>query len=82
MDRCTSCQRDGSLHDFLNELTGEEDEEITFKKWTQTDGTKLETITEDKEEFIESLVKLISNLTSITTSPAVKAQIFPAVKVR
>jgi hypothetical protein len=63
MERCTSCPGDGSLHDFLNELTAEQDEEITLKKWTQTYGTKLETITEDKEEFIKSLVKLISNLT-------------------
>ena len=63
IDRCASCPGDRSLNDFLNELTAEENEKITFKKWTLRDRIKLETITEDKEKFIESLVKLISNLT-------------------
>lgn len=63
MDRCPSCPGERSLRDFLFELTAEEDDDISYKKWTQTDGTKLETVTEDKEEFIESLVKQIGNLT-------------------
>ena len=63
MDRCPSCPGERSLRDFLFELTAEEDDDISYKKWTQTDGTKLETVTEDKEEFIESVVKEIGNLT-------------------
>ncbi|KAI9551262.1 hypothetical protein GHT06_002335 [Daphnia sinensis] len=63
VDRCSSCPGEAALHEFLIELTTEEDDDISYKKWTQTDGTKLETITEDKEEFIESLVKMISKLT-------------------
>ena len=63
MDRCPSCPGERSLRDFLFELTAEEDDDISYEKWTQTDGTKLETVTEDKEEFIESVVKEIGNLT-------------------
>ncbi|EFX71980.1 hypothetical protein DAPPUDRAFT_111192 [Daphnia pulex] len=63
MTRCASCPGTDILRQFLSDLADEEDEQISYKKWTQTDGSKLETITEEKEEFIESLVKLISNLT-------------------
>jgi hypothetical protein len=63
VDRCSLCPGEAALQEFLIELTTEEDDDISYKKWTQTDGTKLETITEDKEEFIESLVKMISKLT-------------------
>ncbi|KZS09833.1 Cc8L18.2-like protein [Daphnia magna] len=63
MTRCASCPGTEILRQFLSDLSDEEEEQIIYKKWTQTDGSKLETITEEKEEFIESLVKLISNLT-------------------
>lgn len=63
MKRCASCPGTELLRQFLNDLTDEEDDHMTYKKWTQTDGSKLETITEEKEDFIDSLVKLIENLT-------------------
>lgn len=63
MTRCAYCPGTEILRQFLSDLSDEEEEQIIYKKWTQTDGSKLETITEEKEEFIESLVKLISNLT-------------------
>ncbi|KAI9562528.1 hypothetical protein GHT06_009976 [Daphnia sinensis] len=63
MERCSSCPGPERLREFLLDLTEEEGDEIFYKKWTQTDGSKLETITEEKDEFIESLVKLVGNLT-------------------
>lgn len=63
MDRCAACPGTENLKAFLDQLTEEEPDEINYKKWTQTDGSKLECITEDKDDFLESLVILISNLT-------------------
>ena len=63
MDRCAACPGTDNLKAFLDQLTKEEPDEINYKKWTQTDGSKLESITEDKDDFLESLVILISNLT-------------------
>jgi hypothetical protein len=63
MERCYFCPGPERLREFLLDLTEEEGDEIIYKKWTQTDGSKLETITEEKDDFIESLVKLVGNLT-------------------
>lgn len=60
MDRCAACPGTENLKAFLDQLTEEEPDEINYKKWTQTDGSKLESITEDKDDFLESLVILIS----------------------
>ena len=44
-------------------MTEGEGDEIIYKKWTQLDDSKLETITDEKDDFIESPVKLVGNLT-------------------
>lgn len=62
-ERCSSCPGPETLREFLIDLKDEEGYDIIYKKWTQTDGSKLETITEEEEGFIESLVRLIGNLT-------------------
>ena len=63
IDRWAACPGTGNLETFLYHLTEEEPDEITYKKWTQTDGSKLESTTEDKDGFLESMGFLISNLT-------------------
>jgi hypothetical protein len=63
MERCSSCPGPERLRKFLLDLTEEEGDEIIYKKWTQTDSSNLETITEEKDEFKESMVKVVGNLT-------------------
>ena len=63
VNRCPSCPGEAALQEFPIEWTTEEVDHISYKKWTQADGTKLETISEEKGEFIKSLMKMISKLT-------------------
>jgi hypothetical protein len=65
MTRCPSCPGADSLEKFLEESIDDETEDvITFKKWAQTDGTKLETIQLSRDDFIDSLVVAVGNLTA------------------
>ncbi len=65
MDRCPSCPGVEYLESHLeNTVTDDTDEPVTYKKWAQTDGTKLETVQLSRDDFIESLVSAISNLTT------------------
>lgn len=65
MDRCPSCPGAESLESHLEEtITDDSDDAVTYKKWAQTDGTKLETVQASRDDFIESLVTAIGNLTT------------------
>ena len=65
MDRsCPSCPGVARLESSLEDMISEEDETVTYKKWAQTDGTKLETMQSSREDFIEDLVTAISKLTT------------------
>ncbi len=67
MSRCPSCPGVNSLESYLEEAITDENQEdsiITYKQWAQTDGTKLETIQSSRDNFIESPVTGINNLTT------------------
>nr|CAH0100961.1 unnamed protein product [Daphnia galeata] len=59
------CPKADSLETYLEEIISDESEDpITYKKWAQTDGTKLETVQTPRDDFIESLVIAVGNLTT------------------
>lgn len=65
MTRCPSCPKADSLETYLEGIISDEtDDTITYKKWAQTDGTKLETVQTSRDDFIESLVIAVGNLTT------------------
>ncbi len=65
MTRCPFCPGTDSLEKFLEESMNDETEDvITFKKWAQTDGTKLETVQSSRDDFIDSIVVAVGNLTA------------------
>ncbi|KZS08330.1 Cc8L18.2-like protein [Daphnia magna] len=53
---CPNCPGSDALESFLEELIADENESISYKQWTHTDGNKLETIVAASDDFIESLV--------------------------
>jgi hypothetical protein len=65
MTRCPSCPKADSLETYLEGIISDEtDDTITYKKWAQTDGTKLETVQTSRDDFIDSLVIAVGNLTT------------------
>ena len=65
MNRCPSYPKADSLETYFEEIISDESEDpITYKKWAQTDGTKLETVQTPRDDFIESLVIAVGNLTT------------------
>ena len=65
MNRCPFCPKSDSLETYLEEIISDKYEDpITYKKWAQTDGTKLETVQTPRDDFIESLVIAVGNLTT------------------
>ena len=52
-----------SLREYLEAFL-EGDEDVTYKQWQITDRSKMVTQTLNVDEFIESLVGAIDNLTS------------------
>ncbi|EFX75283.1 hypothetical protein DAPPUDRAFT_108106 [Daphnia pulex] len=61
---CPNCPGSNALESFLEELICDENENISYKQWTHTDGKKLETIVAASDDFIESLVSAIKKLTT------------------
>lgn len=64
MTRCPSCPGSDALESFLENLFEEEDENVSYKQWTHTDGNKLENIIAEAGEFIEKLVSMVNKLTT------------------
>ena len=65
MTRCPSCPGADFLEKFLDESINDETEDaITYKTWAQTDRTKLETVQSSRDDFIDSLVVAVGNLTA------------------
>jgi hypothetical protein len=65
MTRCPSCPGADFLEKFLDESINDETEDaITYKKWAQTDRTKLETVQSSRDDFMDSLVVAVGNLTA------------------
>lgn len=61
---CPNCPQSDALDSFWEELVGDENENISYKQWTHTDGNKLETIVAASDDFIESLVSAVKKLTT------------------
>ena len=64
MSRCQNCPSTAAVRTSIEPLLQDLPEDIVYKKWTQTDGTKLDNITEDKDEFMDGLIHRLSQLTS------------------
>jgi hypothetical protein len=65
MNRCPFCPKSDSLETYLEEIISDKYEDpITYKKWAQTDGTKLETVQTPRDDFIEPLVIAVGILTT------------------
>jgi hypothetical protein len=64
VNRCPSCPKSEALESFSEDLIGDENETISYKQWTHTDGKKLENILYDSDDFIERLVSLVQKLTT------------------
>ena len=62
--RCPSCPKSESLESFLKDLIGDENETISYKQWTHTDGNKLKNILCDSDDFIERVVSVVQKLTT------------------
>ena len=64
MTRCPSCPKLEALESFLEDLIGDENETISYKQWTHTDGNKLNNILCDSDDFIERFVFVVQKLTT------------------
>lgn len=62
MDRCPECPGNDVLTEFIEELTPDQGL-IQYRLWDQTDGTQLANRSDDRNDFISSLVKKINFLT-------------------
>lgn len=64
MGQCKECPGRQGLIDYLNQCEELDDiEEITYLQWVNTDLTKLVTIIESKEDFIENFTTQVCTLT-------------------
>lgn len=64
LHRCSQCPEENELRNYLLELEYLQDaENIIFKQWIQTDRPSLDTVIKTANEFIESLVQKLQNLT-------------------
>ena len=77
MHRCESCPGTAILKEFLDqELNGQKDnEEFNCCQWDTTDRAILKTITATYEEYKETLIEVIDNLTRYSYSASVNHNI-------
>ena len=77
MHRCESCPGTAILKEFLDqELNGQKDnEEFNYCQWDTTDRAILKTITVTYEEYKETLIEVIDNLTRYSYSASVNHNI-------
>ena len=62
--RCSQCPEENELHNYLLDLECLQDvENVIFKQWVPTDRPSLDTIIKTVDEFVESLVQKLQNLT-------------------
>lgn len=64
LHRCSQCPQENELRNYLLELEYLQDaENVIFKQWVQTDRSSLDTLIKSVDEFVESLVQKLQNLT-------------------
>ena len=65
MHRCESCPGTATLKEFLDQELNEheDDEKFSYCRWDTTDPAILTTFTATYEEYKETLIDIIDNLT-------------------
>jgi predicted nucleic acid-binding Zn-ribbon protein len=79
---CPNCPGSNALEYFWEELICDENENISYKQWTHTDGNKLETIVAASDDFIESLVSAIKKLTTQLNSSSLVIKVLSSFSAR
>jgi hypothetical protein len=68
LHRCEKCPGSASLREYLQtvflERSIEDDDQLTFRQWTHTDGTRLITRQELACDVLEEIIQQINSLTS------------------
>ena len=77
MHRCESCPGTAILKEFLDQELNEQkdNEEFNYCQWDTTDRATLKTITATYEEYKETLIEVIDNLTRYSYSASVNHNI-------